>query len=137
MYNTKVSCGCLLSHRYLVPCAIPNHLSAAGSIASGGLIYRSGSLLLFDDSCGIIKRKRDDNLWLARLREDGIYALGPLAETGGLKPSEIKAMRQFIGSFKGSKISGRLNPGREASAAKICRAVGMTVSGNYAFIGHD
>jgi hypothetical protein len=135
--NTKYSCACLASHKYMIQCAIPNHLSAAGSIASGGLVFKSGSLLLFDDSCGIIERRRDDNLWLARLRKDGIYALGPLAETGDLKPSEIKAMRQFIGSFKGGKISGRLNPGREVSAAKICRAVGMTVSGNYAFIGHD
>jgi hypothetical protein len=135
--NTSISYACLASHKYIIPCAIPNHLSVAGSIAGGGLIYRSGSLFLLDDACGIAKRKKDENLWLARLRGDGIYALGPLAETGDLKPSEIKAMRQFIGSFKGSKISGRLNPGREVSAAKICRAVGMTVSGNYAFIGHD
>ena len=135
--NTIDSYACLANHKYIIACAIPNHLSAASAIASGGLIYRSGSLFLFDDSLGISERKNDENLWLARLRQDGIYALGPLAETGDLKPSEIKAMRQFIGSFNGGKISGRLNPGREVSAAKICKAVGMTVSGNYAFIGRD
>jgi hypothetical protein len=134
--NSK-ACLCLASHEFLVSSAIPNHLSAVGTIAAGGLLCKSGSLYLFDDSLSVNERKNNENLWLVRLRKDGIYALGPLAGIGDLKPSEVKGMRSFVDSYQGPQVMGRLDPGRETAAAKICSAVGMTVSGNHAWIGHD
>jgi hypothetical protein len=136
--NNMYACACLADPRYIIMNAIPNHLVAVSSIEAGYLLHRAGSLFLFDSAGDRPKTRREgerDTLWLTRKRPDGIHALAPMANIGGLKPSEIKSMRNFITSYSGKIMVGELNPGRESSAAKICKAIGLTVEGKQAFIG--
>lgn len=111
---------------------IPNHMTISGSVAAGCVLHQAGSLYLFDPDH---IRGGDHELWLARLRPDGIYATSQLAKTGDLKPSEIKSMRNFIAGYKGPRISGQLENAQGLDAQRICKAVGMTVAGNRAWIG--
>lgn len=111
---------------------IPNHMTVSGSLAAGCALHQAGSLYLFDP--GHV-RGGNHELWLARLRPDGIYATSQLAKTGDLKPSEIKSMKNFIAGYKGPRISGQLENAQGLDAQRICKAVGMTVAGNRAWIG--
>ncbi len=127
---------CLADHRHVIVGAIPNHLVAVSCIEAGYLLHRAGSLFLFDQACGRSKTEVGENtLWLTIKRPDGIHAMGPMADVGGLRPFEIKSMRNFTASYCGAVIAGELNPGRESAAERICKAIGLTVKGNQAFIG--
>jgi hypothetical protein len=135
--NNVYACLSLADPRYVIVAAIPNHLQAVSCIGAGYLLHRAGSLFLFDSACDRPKTQEGERktLWLTRKRPDGIHALAPMANIGGLKPSEIKSMRNFITSYSGKIMVGELNPGRESSAEKICKAIGLTVEGKQAFMG--
>jgi hypothetical protein len=128
------ACWCLKDHRYIISSFIPDHLVSVSCIQGGYLMHQSGSLYLFDQSCGLVL-ENDEPLWLTRLRPDGIFALGPMAQCEPLKPSEVKGMLQYVRSYVGPRFVGRLNPGREADAARLCKAVGLSVEGHRAWIG--
>jgi hypothetical protein len=128
------ACWCLKHHKYIIFNTIPDHLVSVSCIQGGYLMHQSGSLYLFDQSCGLVL-ENDEPLWLTRLRPDGIFALGPMAQCEPLKPSEVKGMLQYVRSYVGPRLVGKLNPGREADAARLCKAVGLSVEGHRAWIG--
>lgn len=132
--ENKQACWCLKHHKYLICNTIPDHLVSVSCIQAGYLMHQSGTLYLFDQNCGRVLEKKE-TLWLTRLRPDGIFAMGPMAQSQPLKPSEIKGMLQYVRSYSGPKIVGELNPGREADAARLCKAVGLSVEGHRAWIG--
>lgn len=116
---------------------IPHHIGISATIAGGGILHKAGSLYLLDAGNA---RKRDHELWLARLRHDGIYATSQLAKIGNLRLSEIKSMRQFVSAYNGKPISGHLEiiEGKATErneATRICKALGMTIEGEFAWIG--
>jgi hypothetical protein len=74
-------------------------------------------------------------LWLARLRPDGIYATSRLGKIGNLKPSEIKSMQLYINNYSGIPISGKMELLQGDEASRICKLLGMTIEGQYAWIG--
>ena len=112
--------------------AIPHHVGISGSIAGGGSLHVAGTLHLLDAGGG---RGYDHELWLARLRPDGIYATSQLAKVGNLKPSEIKSMQAYINNYAGTPLSGRLESAQGDEASRICKLLGMTIEGEFAWIG--
>ena len=116
--------------------AIRNHLVICGSTSAGYTLCKAGSLLLIDQSCGRPPGGNVgfDPLWLVRLRPDGIYAYGRLAEVGGLLPSEIKAMRNFVIHYNGKPLRGEFIGGRQHKSEKLCKAVGLRVEGIHCWL---
>ena len=116
--------------------AIRNHLVICGAKSAGYALCKAGSLLLIDQSCGrpLGGNIGFDPLWLVRLRPDGIYAYGRLAEVGGLLPSEIKAMRNFVVNYNGAPLRGEFIGGRRHKSAKLCKAVGLRVEGIHCWL---
>ena len=92
----------------------------------------AGSLHLLDAVGG---HGRDHELWLARLRPDGIYATSQLAKVGNLKPSEIKSMQAYVKGYSGMPISGKLELLQGNEASRVCKLLGMTIEGEFAWIG--
>lgn len=116
---------------------IPHHIGISATIAGGGILHKAGSLFLLDAGNA---RKYDHELWLTRLRHDGIYATSQLAKIGNLRPSEIKSMRQFVSTYKGEPIGGDLEiiEGKATErneALRVCKALGMVIENNVAWIG--
>lgn len=116
--------------------AIRNHLVISSCDAAGFTLCKAGSLVLTDQSCGrqMGGRHGFDPLWLVRLRPDGIFAYGGLAEIGGLLPSEVKNMKDFVSGYNGKPLRGEFIGGRDYKAAKLCNAVGLRVDGMYAWL---
>lgn len=112
--------------------AIPTHLVISSCVAQEKVIYQSRSLLL------CYQEKRDNlsakELWLVKKRGDRIYTTSTEAADNGLTVSDVRQMRNFIRHYQGEKISGRLCPGREAKAARICRSIGLSIEKNYAIL---
>jgi hypothetical protein len=133
--HNLLATSCLKDHKHIIVNAIPDHLISISCIEAGFLLHRSGSLYLFDQACDREREKGRETLWLTRLRPDGIYAMGPMAQVERLRPSEIKGMRKFVLSYTGPRILGELNPGRERDAGRLCKAIGLTVDGKRAWIG--
>lgn len=116
---------------------IPHHIGISATIAGGGILHKAGSLYLLDAGN---TRKCDHELWLTRLRHDGIYATSQLAKIGNLRPSEIKSMRQFVSTYSGKPIGGNLEiiegkATQRDEATRICKALGMVIEDNVAWIG--
>jgi len=111
---------------------IPHHVGISGTIAGGGTLHQAGSLYLLDAGKA---RKFDHELWLVRLRHDGIYATSQLSKIGNLKPSEIKSMKQFISNYDGDPIKGSIEVIQGNEAVRICKSVGMVIEGGFAWIG--
>ena len=111
---------------------IPHHLAICGNIAGGGSLHTAGTLHLIDAGKG---RGYNHELWLARLRTDGIYATSRLGKIGNLKPSEIKSMQSYINNYSGIPISGKMELLQGDEASRICKLLGMTIEGQYAWIG--
>lgn len=111
---------------------IPHHIGISGTIAGNGILHNAGSLYLLD--AGKVHQNKHE-LWLARLRHDGIYATSKLAKIGNLRPSEIKSMKQFILNYRGKPIGGTLETLQGNEATRICKAIGMTIEEGIAWIG--
>lgn len=112
--------------------AIPTHLVASSCIAKKQIVHQSGSLILC--YAGGRKRNEDKELWLVKKRHDGIYTTSSEAKDGTLKVSEVRDMRHFVQNYQGLQMKGRLCPGREQQAARICGFIGLHVDGNYAYL---
>jgi hypothetical protein len=111
---------------------IPHHVGICGTVAGGGSLHTAGTLHLLDAGFG---RKCDHELWLARLRPDGIYATSQLGKIGNLKVSEIKSMQKYIVNYSGIPLSGKLETMQGDEARRICKLLGMTIEGQFAWIG--
>lgn len=111
---------------------IPHHVGICGTVAGGGSLHTAGTLHLLDAGFG---RKCDHELWLARLRPDGIYATSQLGKIGNLKVSEIKSMQKYIVNYSGIPLSGKLETMQGDDARRICKLLGMTIEGEFAWIG--
>lgn len=111
---------------------IPHHVGISATIAGGGILHQAGSLYLLDAGK---TRKCNHELWLVRLRHDGIYATSQLAKIGNLKPSEIKSMKEFILNYDGDPIKGGIEVGQGTEATRICKALGMVIENDFAWIG--
>lgn len=119
-----------------------NHLHAMSCLANGSVLHRSGSLFLVDKACGRqqrdeqVKEGRDsrDRLGIFKLRPDGVFALGALANTGTLQVSEIKDMRFFVEQYKGSPISGKFRYFTAHTSARIAKAIGLQIQGEWAHL---
>jgi len=111
---------------------IPHHLTISATIAGDGILHEAGSLYLLDAGK---TRQSNHELWLARLRNDGIYATSRLGKIGNLRPSEVKSMKQFIAEYKGVPIGGRIEVTQGDDATRICKFLGMTIESGVAWIG--
>ena len=111
---------------------IPHHVGICGTMAGGGSLHTAGTLHLLDAGFG---RKCDHELWLARLRPDGIYATSQLGKIGNLKVSEIKSMQKYIANYSGIPLSGKLETMQGDEARRICKLLGMTIESQFAWIG--
>jgi len=120
------------SYKFWCMEAIPHHIGISATIAGGGILHQAGSLYLLD--AGKI-RQCEHELWLVRLRHDGIYATSQLSKTGNLKPSEIKSMKKFIANYRGDRIKGSLELLQGSEATRICKALGMVIEDGFACIG--
>ena len=109
---------------------IPHHIGISAAIAGGGSLHVAGTLHLIANG-----PKNSNELWLARLRPDGIYATSQLAKTGNLKISEVKSMKKFIANYSGNLIGGHLELFHGNEATRICKLLGMTIKDGVAWIG--
>lgn len=109
---------------------VPHHVGISAAIAGGGSLHVAGTLHLIVNG-----RKPANELWLARLRPDGIYATSQLAKIGNLKVSEIKSMKKFIANYSGDPIGGHLELFQGKEATRICKLLGMKIRDGVAWIG--
>lgn len=111
---------------------IPSHLVVSSCVANKQIIHQSGSLILcYERDCS---DNKDKELWLAKKRLDGIYAISTEAMDESLKVSEIRKMRQFVNNYDGVEMQGRLCPGREMQASRICKSIGLHVDEPFAWL---
>jgi hypothetical protein len=108
--------------------AIPTHLVTSSAIAQNKVIKKSGSLILFFQGDEVTE------LWLVKKRLDNVYAVSAEARDGSLQISEVREMRAFVNKYNGQTFKGRLSPGREKNAARICSIVGLKTDGKYAWL---
>lgn len=114
--------------------AIPTHLSCSGVVASGSVLHRSGSLFLGDVSDGDRKIRDTDTLWLFKQRPDGIYATTVFPGDRPLRPSEVKDMRSWVKAYVGRPRLGKLAFTTKNDSARLSRAIGLSVEGDYAWL---
>lgn len=121
-----------------------NHLHAMSCLANDSVLHSSGSLFLVDKACGRQEcdkqaegdtgRMDSDELGIFKLRPDGVFALGALANTGTLQASEIKDMRSFVKHYKGRPISGKFRYLTARDSMRIARAIGLEIQGEWAHL---
>ena len=109
---------------------IPHHVGISAAIAGGGSLHVAGTLHLVVNG-----PKNANELWLARLRPDGIYATSQLGKIGNLKVSEIKSMKKFIANYSGNPVGGHLELFQGNEATRICKLLGMIIKDGVAWIG--
>lgn len=112
--------------------AIPTHLVISSCIEKQQIIHQSGSLFLC--YAQDYKYGKDRELWLVKKRVDGIYTTAAEAKDGSLKVSDLRGMRDFVSNYQGITMKGTLCPGREKQAARICKSIGLRVTGTQAWL---
>lgn len=122
--------NCMNLNRVWYAEGIPHHVGISAAIAGGGSLHVAGTLHLVVNG-----PKTANELWLARLRPDGIYATSQLAKIGNLKASEIKSMRKFIANYSGNAVGGHLELFQGKEATRICKLLGMKIKDGVAWIG--
>ena len=130
LYQKEVIKNLLNLNRIWYAEGIPHHVGISAAIAGGGSLHVAGTLHLI-----AIGPKNFNELWLARLRPDGIYATSQLAKIGNLKISEVKSMKKFIANYSGNAIGGHLELFQGNEATRICKLLGMTIKDGAAWIG--
>ena len=112
--------------------AIPTHLVISSCIEKQQIIHQSGSLFLC--YAQDYKYGKDRELWLVKKRVDGIYTTAAEAKDGSLKVSDLRGMRDFVSNYQGITMKGTLCPGREKQAARMCKSIGLRVTGTQAWL---
>lgn len=112
--------------------AIEAHLVCSSIVAAGLVLCQSGSLLIGHQPIRECHDNENEHLWLFRRRPDGIYAVSSFSGHPPLCVSEVKKMRQWVQSYRGRPLTGKFNFLSAVDSLRICRAIGLTVRGEYA-----
>lgn len=108
-----------------------DHIENSASLAAGHILCDAGDLVLHWKGSDSLKPV-DRELCLSRRSSDGMLSFFEPVLQKAPSISSIKKLKEFVRSYDGPKMLGEISPHKKA--AKLCRAIGLSVRHGYGFL---